>query len=89
MCCDADELWERSESSWSAEDTNKIGIMCYQGFGMRILKRNSDFLSSIDVICWDECDSIFDFAAAAFQKARTSDFASAESTNNEILAVIQ
>ena len=56
---------------------------------MRILKRNSDFLSSIDVICWDECDSIFDFAAAAFQKARTSDFASAESTNNEILAVIQ
>lgn len=89
MCCDADELWEQSESSWSVEDTNKIGIMCYQGFGMRILKRNSDFLSSIDVICWDECDSIFDFAAAAFQKARTSDFASAESTNNEILAVIQ
>jgi hypothetical protein len=31
-------------------------------------------LGDIDVICWDECDSIFDFATAAFKLARTKDY---------------
>lgn len=89
ICCDADEMWMQEPGTWSAEDCNKIGVMCYQGLGMRVLKEETAFLDSIDVICWDECDSIFDFAATAFQKARHSDFARKSSTNNEILSLIQ
>ena len=63
--------------------------MCYQSFGMKVLRGDLSFLENIDCICWDECDSIFDFAAAAFAKARKSDFARDETTNEEILAVIQ
>lgn len=89
LCCDADDMWMREDSSWTAEDTNKIGVMCYQGLGMKVLKDDVKFLDSIDVICWDECDSIFDFAATAFQKARRSDFSRKSSSNNEILSLIQ
>lgn len=89
LCCDADEMWIRSPDSWTVEDNNKIGIMCYQGLGMKVLKEDTAFLDTIDVICWDECDSIFDFAATAFQRARKYDYARAASTNNEILALIQ
>ena len=86
-CCDADFWWENS-SSWG-EQRNKIGIMCYQSLGMRMMRNDISFLEEIDCICWDECDSIFDFAAAAFAKARKVDFAREETTNEEILAVIQ
>lgn len=86
-CCDADYWWE-AHSTWG-EQINKIGIMCYQAFGMKALRGELGFLENIDCICWDECDSIFDFAAAAFAKARKSDFARIEVTNEEILAVIQ
>lgn len=89
LCCDADELWMRREGEWSAEESNKIGIMCYQGLGMKVLRDDTTFLDTIDVICWDECDSIFDFAATAFQRARSVDYARKTSSNNEILALIQ
>ena len=86
-CCDADSWWE-VHSTWG-EQTDKIGVMCYQALGMRALRGDLDFLKKIDCICWDECDSIFDFAASAFAKARKTDFAREETTNEEILAVIQ
>ena len=86
-CCDADGWWEMN-STWG-EQTDKIGVMCYQALGMKALRGDLDFLKKIDCICWDECDSIFDFAAAAFAKARKTDFAREETTNEEILAVIQ
>jgi len=63
--------------------------MCYQALGMRALKDNLDFLNNIDVICWDECDSVFDFATQAFVKARKTDFARANVSNMEVLSVIQ
>jgi len=59
-CANADLLWE-NPSFWG-ESINKIGVMCYQGLGARILKDDLKFLENIDVICWDECDSVFDFA---------------------------
>ena len=86
-CADADIFWE-NPSSWG-ECINKIGVMCYQSLGMRSIKNNLEFLNGIDVICWDECDSIFDFATTAFAKARKTDFAREDSTNSEILAIIQ
>lgn len=86
-CSDADLLWE-NPSSWG-ESINKIGIMCYQSLGTRSLKDDLDFLNNIDVICWDECDSIFDFATAAFTKARKTDFARKDKSNAEILNIIQ
>ena len=86
-CCDADFWWE-ARSTWG-EQKNKIGIMCYQALGMRALRGDLKFLEEIDCICWDECDSIFDFAAQAFAKARKLDFAREDATNEEILAVIQ
>ena len=86
-CCDADMFWCGSHD-WGAAP-NKIGIMCYQALGMRAIKEDLGFLEEIDVICWDECDSVFNFAASAFAKARKYDFARQDSTNEEILAVIQ
>ena len=86
-CCNADYWWE-SCSTWG-EQSDKIGVMCYQSFGMKTLRGDLSFLENIDCICWDECDSIFDFAAAAFAKARKSDFAREETANEEILAIIQ
>jgi len=41
------------------------------------------------VICWDECDSIFNFATAAFNQARSTDFARKDMSNSEVLAHIQ
>lgn len=88
-CADADMFWE-SHSSWG-ESVNKIGIMCYQGFGQRLVRGDNEFLRELDVICWDECDSIFDFATAAFKLARTKDYnrKDKEFSNAEILSVIQ
>lgn len=88
-CTDADMMWE-SPSSWG-ESTNKIGIMCYQGLGARLIKGEGSFLDNIDVICWDECDSIFDFATQAFKLARMKDYnrRDREFSNAEILSVIQ
>ena len=88
-CCIADDLWKRSPNEWSVESEDKIGIMCYQALGMYALRDELDFLDNIDVICWDECDSIFDFAASAFAYARTHDFSRKSSTNEEILNLIQ
>ena len=88
-CIEADDLWEGSRSSWSSQDRNKIGVMCYQRLGMKFVKQDTDFLKQIDVICWDQCDSIFDFAAQAFVKARHTDFARKNMSNAEVLSVIQ
>ena len=82
-------MWEGGPSVWSIEDRNKIGVMCYQRLGMKFLKEDISFLDEIDVICWDECDSIFDFATAAFVKARKNDFAKKSNSNAEVLAAIQ
>lgn len=93
VCTDADIFWE-NPSSWG-EFKNEIGIMCYQRLGQLVISGQIDFLDSIDVICWDECDSIFDFAAQAFAKARRTDYArqkdmyDQEYSNAEILSIIQ
>lgn len=86
-CANADIFWEKP-SSWG-ECVEKIGVMCYQGLGAKVIKENLDFLDNIDVICWDECDSVFDFATQAFVKARKTDFARKTSSNVEILSIIQ
>lgn len=92
-CADADMFWE-NPSSWG-ECVEKIGVMCYQRLGQYVIQGKLDFLKNIDVICWDECDSIFDFAAEAFAKARKTDYArkkdahDQEYSNAEILSVIQ
>ena len=92
-CADADIFWE-SPAAWG-EAVNKIGVMCYQQLGAYAIRGKLNFLDYIDVICWDECDSIFDFAAQAFAKARRTDYARTtddndqEISNAEILAVIQ
>ena len=88
-CIEADELWERHSNTWTIENNKKIGVMCYQYLGTKILKDKIDFLDEIDVICWDECDSIFDFATQAFVKARKTDFARKDVSNAEVLAAIQ
>ena len=85
-CAIADDLW--TPSVWG-EQQNKIGVMCYQRFGQQVIKNQLDWLDEIDVICWDECDSIFDFATQAFVKARKTDFARKEVSNAEVLTVIQ
>ena len=88
-CIEGDDLWERGSAAWGEETLNKIGVMCYQRLGAKIIKGQTDFLNEIDVICWDECDSIFDFATQAFVKARKTDFARKECSNAEVLSVIQ
>jgi len=47
-------------------------------------------LGNIDVICWDECDSIFNFAIQAFRTARMKDYNRKDKkfSNAEILSVI-
>jgi hypothetical protein len=54
------------------------------------VRGDNEFLRELDVICWDECDSIFDFATAAFKLARTKDYnrKDKECSNAEILSVI-
>ena len=86
-CCEAEDFW-CSQSSWG-ENQNKIGVMCYQKLGNLFIKNKTSFLKEIDCICWDECDSIFDFAATAFAKAKSTDFAREDCTPEEILSVIQ
>lgn len=86
-CTNADMFWE-NPSSWG-ESINKIGVMCYQALGQRALRDELQFLDNIDVICWDECDSVFDFATKAFAKARKTDFAREDVSNMQVLAVIQ
>lgn len=88
-CTQADDLWQHDPNTWSAENNNKIGVMCYQRLGTKFLKEETAFLKEIDVICWDECDSIFDFATQAFVKARKTDFARKSVSNAEVLSVIQ
>lgn len=88
-CVEADELWEQRPNEWSAENVQKIGVMCYQRLGQKCLMGDLRFLDALDVICWDECDSIFDFATQAFVKARKSDFARKNVSNAEVLSVIQ
>lgn len=80
-------LWE-NPSSWG-DSINKIGVMCYQALGLRAIKDDLSFLDKIDVICWDECDSVFDFATQAFIKARRTDFARKTVSNAGVLSVIQ
>lgn len=87
-CTEADDMWVKNPDTWSIE-SEKIGVMCYQKLGQMVIKENLDWLNEIDVICWDECDSIFDFATQAFVKARKTDFSRAQVSNSEVLAVIQ
>lgn len=88
-CIEATELWKPSGNNWFSEYKDKIGIMCYQKLGTDFMKEKVDWLEQIDVICWDECDSVFDFATQAFVKARKSDFARKSVSNMEVLSVIQ
>ena len=88
-CVEATELWKPSGNNWFSEYKDKIGIMCYQKLGTEFMKEKVDWLEQIDVICWDECDSVFDFATQAFVKARKSDFARKSVSNMEVLSVIQ
>lgn len=85
-CVEADDFWMPHEKMINSED-KKIGVMCYQRLGQMVLKEKLAWLSEIDVICWDECDSIFDFATEAFVRARKNDYGRA--SNAEILAAIQ
>lgn len=87
-CIEADEMWIRNPGTWSTE-SKKIGVMCYQKLGQMAIKEQLDWLDEIDVICWDECDSIFDFATEAFIKARKKDFGRPGTSNAEVLSVIQ
>lgn len=89
QCCDADVFWQKTEHDWELDECDKIGVMCYQALGMQVMRDEVAWLENIDVICWDECDSIFDFAASAFAKARKTDFSRRTSTNGEILNLIQ
>ena len=88
-CVEADDFWETPGGMWDADNNKKIGVMCYQRLGAKCLKDELGFLEEIDVICWDECDSIFDFATQAFVRARKTDFARKEVSNAEVLSVIQ
>lgn len=88
VCQEADEMWSWDGKSWSTEG-RRIGVMCYQKLGQLFIKGKDRWLEEIDVICWDECDSIFDFATQAFVKARRSDFARENVSNAEVLSVIQ
>ena len=89
-CVEATELWKPTpERVWYSENVDKIGVMCYQKLGTEFMKERTEWLSQIDVICWDECDSVFDFATQAFVKARKTDFARKNASNMEVLSVIQ
>jgi hypothetical protein len=88
-CVEVDDIWiQQHTSSWS-ERVDKIGVMCYQKLAALAAKEDLAFLDEVDVICWDECDSIFDFAVDAFSTARKTDFARKSLTNAEVLHAIQ
>ena len=86
-CVEADDLWEQYPDTWVSDSPNKIGVMCYQRLGQKCLKNDLAWLDNIDVICWDECDSIFDFATKAFVQAKKTDYG--RGSNAEILVAIQ
>ena len=88
-CIEATELWKPTHEKWFSEYKDKIGVMCYQRLGLEFIKEKTDWLKQIDVICWDECDSVFDFATQAFIKARKTDFARESMSNMEVLTAIQ
>ena len=88
-CQEVNDLWYNNTDQFLSTEADKIGIMCYQAFGMKLMRDEHDFLDSIDVICWDECDSIFDFAAQAFNRALKYDFARKKVSPAEILSIIQ
>lgn len=88
-CIEGDELWEPAGDHWFSKSDDKIGVMCYQRLGSKFMKNQVSWLNQIDVICWDECDSIFDFATQAFVKARKTDFARKNVSNMEVLSAIQ
>lgn len=88
-CIEATDLWKPSGTHWFSEYKDKIGVMCYQKLGTEFMKERIEWLDQIDVICWDECDSVFDFATQAFVKARKTDFARKNVSNMEVLTVIQ
>ena len=88
-CTDADSLWEPTSNNWFSPYEDKIGVMCNQRLGMEFMKNQVSRLNQIDLICWDECDSVFDFATQAFIKARKTDFARKTVSNAEVLSVIQ
>ena len=88
-CTDADSLWEPVSNNWLSLYDDKIGVMCYQRLGLEFMKNQVSWLQQIDVICWDECDSVFDFATQAFVKARKTDFARKNVSNMEVLSAIQ
>ena len=88
-CVEASELWKPRGEEWFSEYKDKIGVMCYQRLGMDFLKEDTAWLNQIDVICWDECDSVFDFATQAFVKARKTDFSRQSMSNMEVLTAIQ
>lgn len=88
-CIEIDDVWLNQHlSSWS-EKVDKIGVMCYQKLSALAAREELDFLKNIDVICWDECDSIFNFAVDAFTMARKTDFARKSLSNAEVLHGIQ
>lgn len=86
-CVEVDDMWI-ARNSWG-EQENKIGIMCYQALAAKAVKDDLEFLEEIDAICWDECDSIFDFAVDAFAIARKTDYARKNISNAEVLNAIQ
>ena len=89
-CVEASDLWQTQGGMWTTEEcAHKIGVMCYQRLGQEFIRGTTAWLDEIDVICWDECDSIFDFATQAFVKARKTDFARRDVSNAEVLSVIQ
>ena len=89
LCVEIDDTWlNQLDSSWG-EKIDKIGIMCYQKLASLAAREELEFLENIDVICWDECDSIFNFAVDAFAAARKTDFARKKISNAEVLHGIQ
>lgn len=85
----ADNYWEPTIAPAWDVNGNKMGVMCYQRLAQYVIQDKLKFLDNIDVICWDECDSIFDFATQAFSIAYKKDFARAHVKREEILAIIQ
>lgn len=90
-CQDGDLMWQNALRgvSWGEMYSSKMGVCCYQSIQNRAVRGELDFLNEIDCVCWDECDSIFDWAATAFAKALKTDFKKKEIPNEEILAIIQ
>lgn len=86
---EGDLFWEMGhENKWGYTPT-KMGVMCYQRLAQHAIKDDLDFLKDVDVIVWDECDTIFNFAAQAFTVAYKTDFSRKNATRAEVLSIIQ